>query len=147
MPVYLTNVQSVNLSGYFTCCKSHKQIHDWSNYATRKYCIMNGCNKSPHEFSPIRMHCCSTVGSYSAKKIFLVWFQNKHIFILKFMILFYLTGDENPLMYHRVAESFKWAYAQRSKLGDPFDTDITQIVNEVSCIYRSRSSSYAKSHY
>jgi hypothetical protein len=34
-------------------------------------------------------------------------------------------------MYHRVAESFKWAYAQRSKLGDPFDTDITDFVNQV----------------
>jgi gamma-glutamyltranspeptidase/glutathione hydrolase/leukotriene-C4 hydrolase len=40
-------------------------------------------------------------------------------------------NDENPLMYHRVAESFKWAYAQRSKLGDPYDTDITSFVNEV----------------
>ena len=39
--------------------------------------------------------------------------------------------DESPLMYHRVAESFKWAYAQRSKLGDPFDTDITSFVIEV----------------
>jgi gamma-glutamyltranspeptidase len=39
--------------------------------------------------------------------------------------------DENPLMYHRVAEAFKWAYAQRSKLGDPFDPEITTFVNEV----------------
>ena len=36
-----------------------------------------------------------------------------------------------PLLSHRMAEAFKWAYAKRSKLGDPTDPDITEEVNEV----------------
>jgi len=39
--------------------------------------------------------------------------------------------DENPLMYHRIIEAMKWAYAQRTKLGDPSDPEITDIVNQL----------------
>ena len=33
------------------------------------------------------------------------------------------TEDE-ALLYHRVTEALKWAYGQRSRLGDPFDKEI-----------------------
>jgi hypothetical protein len=36
--------------------------------------------------------------------------------------------------YSRVAESFKWAYALRTELGDPSDPDITDLINEVSSL-------------
>jgi hypothetical protein len=49
----------------------------------------------------------------------------------KFMIG---LGNENSLMYHRIAEAFKWAYGKRSKLGDPSDASITEEVNEVRII-------------
>ena len=37
------------------------------------------------------------------------------------------TGDIG-LLYHRMVESFKWAYGARSNLGDPFDADITGFI-------------------
>jgi hypothetical protein len=37
-------------------------------------------------------------------------------------------------VYSRVAESFKWAYALRTELGDPSDPDITDLINEVSSL-------------
>ncbi len=41
--------------------------------------------------------------------------------------------DRYPVLYHRIIEAFKWAYAVRTKLGDPADEEITDMVNEV-CI-------------
>lgn len=41
-------------------------------------------------------------------------------------------------MYHRIAEAFKWAYAERTDLGDPADPEITKQVNEVSCKYLAK---------
>ena len=38
---------------------------------------------------------------------------------------------DDPLMYHRLVEAYKWGYAYRSQLGDPFDTNITRTVNHV----------------
>lgn len=40
-------------------------------------------------------------------------------------------GDDVPLLYHRILEAFKWAYAVRTDLGDPFDPEITENVNQV----------------
>ena len=40
-------------------------------------------------------------------------------------------GDDTPLLYHRVTEAFKWAYAERTKLGDPADPAITEEMNKV----------------
>jgi len=54
-------------------------------------------------------------------------------YILNIMENYNLTAlDYNdPLMYHRLVEAYKWGYAYRSKLGDPFDANITHIVNHI----------------
>ncbi len=55
-------------------------------------------------------------------------------FILNVMDNYDLTEDDlndEALLIHRITESFKWAYGQRSRLGDPFDANITQEVNEL----------------
>ena len=46
--------------------------------------------------------------------------------------------SDNPLMYHRLIESFKYAYAFRSQIGDPADSNITKIVNNVSVENKNR---------
>ena len=55
-------------------------------------------------------------------------------YILNIMKNYKVTpqDSDNPLMYHRLIESFKYAYAFRSQIGDPADTNITKIVNNVS---------------
>ena len=40
-------------------------------------------------------------------------------------------GDDTPVLYHRMAEAFKWGYAERSKLGDPADPEFGQEINKV----------------
>ena len=41
-------------------------------------------------------------------------------------------GDDTPLLYHRMTEAFKWAYAQRTELGDSLGNPaIADIVNTV----------------
>ena len=37
----------------------------------------------------------------------------------------------NPVVFQRIIEAFKWAYAARSNMGDPADPEITQVMNEV----------------
>ena len=39
------------------------------------------------------------------------------------------------LLYHRIIEAFKWAYGQRSNLGDPYDSNITDSVLQVFKIF------------
>ncbi len=43
-------------------------------------------------------------------------------------------NEKKQNTYSRVAESFKWAYALRTELGDPSDPDITDLINEVSSL-------------
>ena len=50
--------------------------------------------------------------------------------ILNIMENFPVEKDD-PLFYHRVVESFKWAYGARSNLGDPNDKDITEFVENL----------------
>lgn len=39
------------------------------------------------------------------------------------------TSDTDPLTYHRMAEAFKHAYAQRTKLADPrFVPEVAQVI-------------------
>ena len=53
-------------------------------------------------------------------------------FILNILKHFEISPQDNlPLLSHRMAEAFKWAYAKRAELGDPTDPDITEEVNEV----------------
>ena len=54
-------------------------------------------------------------------------------YILNIMENYNITAldQDDPLMYHRLVEAYKWGYAYRSKLGDPFDANITNTVNHV----------------
>merc|ERR1712223_1791219 len=44
---------------------------------------------------------------------------------------FIYNVEKESLLYHRITEALKFAYGQRSNLGDPFDEDITEIVQEI----------------
>lgn len=39
--------------------------------------------------------------------------------------------DDNPLLYHRITEAFKWAFALRTELGDPNDPEINAFVTQL----------------
>ena len=54
-------------------------------------------------------------------------------FILNIMENYNVTklDTNDPLMYHRLVESFKYGYAYRSQIGDPSDANITRIVQQV----------------
>ena len=40
-------------------------------------------------------------------------------------------SDDDRVFYHRLVESFKWAFAARSNLGDPLDEEITEFIRFV----------------
>ena len=42
------------------------------------------------------------------------------------------NGVEDPVLFQRIAEAFKWAFGDRTQMGDPDDPEITDIMNEVS---------------
>ncbi len=42
-----------------------------------------------------------------------------------------LSDVGDPVFHQRISESFKWGYARRSELGDPFDPDITDYVQDI----------------
>ena len=48
--------------------------------------------------------------------------------ILNIIDSFSDVEDPDPVFYHRLVETFKWAYAARSNLGDPFDQEITEFI-------------------
>ncbi len=55
-------------------------------------------------------------------------------FILKILDGYNLsleTDNEKLRTYHLITEAFKFAFAKRTHLGDPFDPSVTEIVKEV----------------
>lgn len=68
-------------------------------------------------------------------------------YILNIMKHYNVTSiDRNdPLMYHRLVEAFKYGYAFRSQIGDPADANITKVVNQVMCAL-SVSAKFLSSH-
>ena len=53
--------------------------------------------------------------------------------ILNILDTYEITAEVTDigLLYHRMVESFKWAYGARSNLGDPFDSDITDFIGYI----------------
>ena len=55
------------------------------------------------------------------------------VYILNIMKRYNISpGNDIPMLYHRMAEAFKWAYAERTKLGDPTDPEISEEIRQVS---------------
>ena len=55
------------------------------------------------------------------------------VYILNIMKRYNISpGNDIPMLYHRMAEAFKWAYAERTKLGDPTDPEISKEIDQVS---------------
>ena len=53
-------------------------------------------------------------------------------FILDILKWYRITpNDDQPLLYHRMIEAFKWGYGYRSRLGDPSDLEYRDTINEV----------------
>jgi gamma-glutamyltranspeptidase/glutathione hydrolase/leukotriene-C4 hydrolase len=53
-------------------------------------------------------------------------------FILDILKGYQITPNDNqPLLYHRIIEAFKWGYGYRSKLGDPYDDEYRDNITEV----------------
>jgi len=57
---------------------------------------------------------------------------------------YFQVVEEDSLFYHRLVESFKWAYGARSNLGDPNDENITDFVNAVVANMTSAEWAYEK---
>ena len=53
-------------------------------------------------------------------------------FILDILKWYRITPDDDqPLVYHRMIEAFKWGYGYRSRLGDPSDLEYRDKINQV----------------
>ena len=60
-------------------------------------------------------------------------------FILDILKLYNIhPEDDNPLLYHRIVEAFKWGYGYRSHLGDPSDPIYHDNITQVELIYSKR---------
>ena len=42
---------------------------------------------------------------------------------------------DDPVLTQRIVESFKWAYAARAEMGDPWDEEISDYVAEVKQVF------------
>ena len=61
---------------------------------------------------------------------------NSHVICLQYFIGYNFTEKEfGSLAYHRIVESFKFAFGQRLRLGDPAYNDT---IHEVCCSYKSQ---------
>ena len=60
-------------------------------------------------------------------------------FILDILKLYTIRPeDDNPLLYHRIVEAFKWGYGYRSHLGDPSDPVYHDNITQVKLLYDTR---------
>ena len=55
-----------------------------------------------------------------------------HNLRIAFQYYNFVPDDEcDPLTYHRLVEALKWAYAERTHMGDPYDPDISDYIESV----------------
>ena len=57
------------------------------------------------------------------------------VYIMNILKHFNFGPGEDVSMYHRITEAFKWAYALRTRFGDPNDPEITEEVIGVAILF------------